>query len=78
VAAVASKSDNHLRIHFLSMEPWPPEEHQCLAAAHEPWVISWDFCIHPTEAGYRQFVDRLVSFLRQDPAAAGLRPDWVS
>lgn len=78
VAAVASKGDNHLRIHFLSMEPWPAEEHQCLDTRHEPWVISWDFCIHPTEAGYRQFVHRLISFVRADPAAAGFRPEWVS
>jgi hypothetical protein len=77
VAAVASKGDNHLRIHFVSMEPWPSEEHQCLDTGHEPWVISWDFCIHPTEAGYRQFVNRLESFLRQDPAAAGFKPGWV-
>lgn len=77
VAAVASKGDNHLRIHFVSMEPWPPEEHQCLDTTHAPWVISWDFCIHPTDSGYRQFVDRLVSFLRQDPAAAGFLPEWV-
>jgi hypothetical protein len=78
VADVASKGDNHLRIHFVSMDPWPSEEHQCLDAAHEPWVISWDFCIHPTESGYRQFVDRLVSFVGQDPAAAGFEPGWVS
>ena len=78
VDAVASRGENRLRIHFLSMDPWPPEEHQCLDATHEPWVISWDFCIHPTEAGYRQFVDRVVRLLREDPSAAGFRPEWVS
>jgi hypothetical protein len=59
------------------MEPWLSEEHQCLDTRHEAWVISWDFCIHPTEAGYRQFVDRLQGFVRQDPAAAGFKPGWV-
>jgi lysophospholipase L1-like esterase len=77
VDAVAGQGDNRLRIHFVGMDPWPAEEHQCLDAAHEPWVISWDFCIHPTDAGYRQFVDRLVGFVREDPAAAGFEPGWV-
>jgi GDSL-like Lipase/Acylhydrolase family len=78
VANVASKGTNDQRIHFLSMEPWPPEEHQCLDAMHPPWVISWDFCIHPTEDGYRQFTDRLVGYLRDHPEAAGMQPGWVN
>ena len=78
VADVASKGTNDQRIHFLGLEPWPAEEHQCLDAHHLPWVISWDFCIHPTDDGYRQFVDRLVGYLRDHPDAAGMQPRWIS
>jgi lysophospholipase L1-like esterase len=78
VADVASKGTNDQRIHFLGLEPWPAEEHQCLDTTHVAWVISWDFCIHPTEDGYGQFVDRLVGYLRDHPAEAGMRPGWVS
>jgi len=41
-------------------------------------VIPSNFCIDPTDAGYREFMDRLVGFIREDPAAAGFKPDWVS
>lgn len=78
VKAVEAKPGDGERIHFLSTAPWPAEQHQCIDTLHEPWVISWDFCIHPTEAGYRQFVDRLVSYLHRNPGAAGLKPEWVS
>ncbi len=79
VANVASKSDdNAQRLHFVSLEPWPAEEHQCLDTMHDPWVISWDFCIHPTDKGYTEFDDRLVGYLRQDPAWAGFQPGWLS
>ncbi|MGZ4179326.1 MAG: SGNH/GDSL hydrolase family protein [Solirubrobacteraceae bacterium] len=78
VAAVASKGNNHQRIHFVDMAPWHAEDHQCLDTAHDPWVISWDFCIHPTAKGYEQFLDRLVNYLRQNPAAAGFQPGWLS
>ena len=78
VANVAAEGDNDQRIHFVGLEPWPAEEHQCLDTMHDPWVISSDFCIHPTDKGYTQFVDRLVSYLRQNPAVAGFQPGWVS
>jgi lysophospholipase L1-like esterase len=77
-ADVASHGENRLRIHFVSMPAWPERDHQCLDTAHQPWVISTDFCIHPTDAGYAQFVDRLVSYLRQNPEAAGFKPGWLS
>ena len=78
VDKVAKQGTNDQRIHFVGLEPWPAEEHQCLDRRHDPWVISSDFCIHPTDKGYTQFVDRLVSYLRQDPAWAGFQPGWLS
>ena len=75
---VAKQGTNGQRLHFVGIEQWPAEEHQCLDTRHDPWVISTDFCIHPTDKGYTQFVDRLVSYLRTDPAAAGFQPGWVS
>lgn len=78
VANISSEGHNDQRIRFVGLEPWPAEEHQCLDTRHDPWVISSDFCIHPTDKGYTQFVDRLVSYLRQDPAWAGFQPGWLS
>jgi hypothetical protein len=60
------------------MAPWDAQAHQCLDTAQDPWVISWDFCIHPTAKGYEQFLDRLVNYLRQNPAAADFQPGWLS